>query len=93
MDIRSLEHRTEEFIKTHFDVSPTDPGFDRGADLFGQGYVDSMGIVELIEFLREEFEVEIPDEDLLSDDFSSIVGIARIVSRKLGPQKDVPEVA
>lgn len=83
MDTCSLERRTEEFIRTQFSVSPTDPGFGREVDLFEQGYVDSMGIVELLEFLGEEFEVEIPDEDLLTDDFSSIAGVARIVSRNL----------
>jgi acyl carrier protein len=54
--------------------------------LFEEGYVDSMGVIELLEFLRQEFAVEVPDEDLLSDDFLSIAGIARIVSQNLESQ-------
>jgi acyl carrier protein len=84
MEPRNIECRIEEFIRTQFSVSPTDPRFERGVDLFEAGYVDSMGIVELLEFLSQEFDVRIPDEDLLSEDFSSIVGITRIVSRNLG---------
>ncbi len=82
----SLERRIEEFIRAQFGVSPTDPGFGWEVDLFEGGYVDSMGIVELLEFLRAQFDVEIPDGDLLSDDFSSVAGIARIVSRNLATQ-------
>ena len=66
-----------------FGISPTDPMFNRQVDLFEAGYVDSMGIVELLEFLLGEFSVEIPDDDLLADDFSNIAGITRIVSRNL----------
>ena len=76
-----IEHRIEEFIRMQFGISPTDPMFNRQVDLFEAGYVDSMGIVELLEFLRGEFSVEIPDDDLLADDFSNIAGITRIVSR------------
>jgi acyl carrier protein len=76
-----IEHRIEEFILMQFGVSPTDPMFNRQIDLFEAGYVDSMGIVELLAFLRGEFNVEIPDDDLLADDFSNIAGITRIVSR------------
>src|SRR5215212_10464424 len=76
-----IEYRIEEFIRLQFGVSPTYPMFSRQVDLFEAGYVDSMGIVELLEFLRGEFNVEIPDDDLLADDFSNIAGIARIVTR------------
>jgi len=87
-----VETRIEKFISTHFSVSPTDPGFDREADLFENGYVDSVGVVELLGFLQEDFGVEVPDDDILADDFSNIAGIARIVIRNLRLQTEVPEI-
>jgi acyl carrier protein len=93
LSIPSLEHRIEEFIRTQFSVDRTDPGFSREADLFEGGYVDSMGIVELLEFLQKEFKVEIPDDELLTDDFSSITGMARIVSRCLESRPGLSRVA
>ena len=81
MELHKIEPHIEEFIRTQFNVSPTDPGFGREANLFEEGYIDSMGFVELLEFLNKEFKVEISDDDLLSDDFSSIAGMAGIVSR------------
>lgn len=87
-----VETRIEKFISTQFNVSPTDPGFDREADLFENGYVDSVGVVELLGFLQEEFGVEVPDDDILTDDFSNITGIARIVIRNLRLQTGAPEI-
>jgi acyl carrier protein len=40
-----------------------------------------VGFVELLAFLGKEFRVEIPEEDLLSDEFLTIDGIAIIVAR------------
>ncbi len=92
MDSNMVENHIEKFIRNQFSVSPTDPRFDREADLFEQGYVDSVGVVELLGFLQEEFNVEIPDDDLLADDFSSISGIARIVLRNSRLQTGSPEI-
>jgi acyl carrier protein len=73
--------RIEAFVRSQFDVHPDDPGFSRKADLYESGYVDSVGVAELLEFLREEFGLEVPESDLLGDDFSTIEGIAGIVVR------------
>jgi acyl carrier protein len=81
MTAAEIESRIEAFIRTAFAVSPGDPGFGRSADLFEGGYVDSVGVVELLAFMEAEFGVEVPEDDLLSDDFSRIDGIARIVER------------
>ena len=81
MDAREVEDRTEAYIRNHFSVSSRDAGFGPTADLFGGGYVDSVGLVELLEFIQDEFGVEIPAEAHLTEDFATIEGIARIVCR------------
>lgn len=68
-------------MRTQFEVDPDDAGFDRAIDLFELGYVDSVGFAELLAFFSEEFGVEVPEDDLLSDEFLRIDGMARIVSR------------
>jgi acyl carrier protein len=77
----AIADRIEAFVRTEFDVSPSDNGFDRAVDLFELGYIDSVGFAELLAFLTEEFGVDIPEDDLLSEDFTRIDGIADIVSR------------
>jgi acyl carrier protein len=79
-----VEERVEAYVRSVFDVSPSDPGFDRTVDLFERGYIDSIGFVELLEFIREDFGVEVPEEMLVSDDFTRVEGIARIICRLAG---------
>jgi acyl carrier protein len=88
----NVEVRIEMFVRTQFSVSPSDPGFDREVNLFEHGYVDSVGVVELLGFLQEEFDVEVPDDDLLADDFTTVAGIARIVLRNSRLQTGSPEI-
>jgi acyl carrier protein len=71
----------EGFIRREFSISATDPNFDHAVDLFEYGYVDSIGVIELLDFLGRTFGVEIPEEDLFSPEFSTIEGIAKIVTR------------
>lgn len=71
----------EEFARREFSIKPSDRRFDRTVDLFEDGYVDSIGVIELIEFLERTFVIKIPEEDLFSPEFSTIDGIARIVTR------------
>jgi acyl carrier protein len=75
----------ETFVRREFNVSAADPGFDRSVDLFENGYVDSVGVAELLEYVTQEFNVEIPETELFSDEFSSIQGIASIVARLQRP--------
>jgi D-alanine--poly(phosphoribitol) ligase subunit 2 len=77
----TIASHIETFVRTQFEVDPGDDGFDRTIDLFELGYVDSVGFAELLAFIAEEFGVEVPEADLLSEDFLSIDGMARIVSR------------
>jgi acyl carrier protein len=71
----------ETFVRRQFNVSDSDPAFDREVDLFESGYVDSVGVAELLEYVTQEFGVDIPESDLFSDEFSSIDGISSIVAR------------
>jgi len=81
MELSDVQDRIERFIRERFAVSDGDPHFDRTIDLFESGYVDSVGVVELLAFLAEEFGVEVPENLLLSEDFTNVDGIARIVEQ------------
>ena len=55
-----------------------DPGVALSAedDLLNSGLIDSMGIMRLIAFIEEEFEVAIPPQDMVIDNFISVNAIA-----------------
>jgi acyl carrier protein len=69
----------EAFIRRQFRIVDADVGFTRDAHLFESGYVDSAGVVELIMFVGTTFGVDLDDDQVFSDQFTSINGIADIV--------------
>jgi acyl carrier protein len=69
----------EAFIRHHFRVLSSDPLFSRDAHLFERGYVDSAGVVELLMFVESTYGVSLDDEQLFSDRFTTINGIAELV--------------
>ena len=51
--------------------------------IFDAGLLDSMGLLFLIEFLKEEYDVEVNDEELNPENFESINSIVSFVEGKL----------
>ncbi len=51
--------------------------------IFDSGLLDSMGLLFLIEFLKEKFDVEVEDEELNPKNFESVNSIADFVEEKL----------
>jgi acyl carrier protein len=45
-------------------------------NLFDAGIVDSAGLISFLCYIEEEFDMSIPDEDLLPENFDSISRIA-----------------
>jgi acyl carrier protein len=73
----------ERFVRQTFAVDSGDPNFDRSVDLFDAGYVDSVGITEMLAYITETYGIDIPDEHLLSDEFATIDGMATVIGRML----------
>jgi len=51
--------------------------------IFAEGFIDSMGFMDLIVFLEQEFDIRTGDADLLEENFESINAISDFVVRKL----------
>lgn len=45
-----------------------------------EGLLDSMGLLRLVSYLEEEFEVEIDDTDIVADNFRTVQDVARLVT-------------
>ena len=51
--------------------------------IFENSLLDSMGFLFLIDFLKEEFEIEVDDNELVDDNFKSINNISDYLLEKL----------
>ena len=47
------------------------------------GIIDSTGILELITFLEEKYEIKIKDDELVPENLDNLQNVARFVSRKI----------
>ena len=70
----------ERFVRKQFRIDETVPSL-RNLHLFESGFVDSAGVVELIAFVESTFAIRLGDEEIFSDDFTTIAGIAAIVEQ------------
>jgi acyl carrier protein len=70
----------ERFIRREFRVMNNDDRFSRGVHLYDSGYVDSVGVVELIAFIESAFSVALRDEHIFSERFTTIDGISSVVA-------------
>lgn len=50
--------------------------------IFEQGLLDSMGLLLLIDFIKEKFTIEVKDDELLIDNFESVDNIASFIKNK-----------
>ncbi|MFQ5708607.1 MAG: acyl carrier protein [bacterium] len=51
------------------------------APLLEKGIIDSLGIQQLVTFLQAKFNVIIPDEEVIPENFESIRSISNLVER------------
>ncbi|MEM7171631.1 MAG: acyl carrier protein [Pseudomonadota bacterium] len=67
------------FIVEDAQTTADDPGLTLDVHLFDSGYLDSLGVVRLIAFIEERFGVVLDEEDLFSEEFTYISGIADLI--------------
>ncbi|MDC0723738.1 acyl carrier protein [Nannocystis bainbridge] len=53
-------------------------------DLLNEWFVDSLGIVQTVQFLEDTFGIDVARADVQVDNFHSVRALAAYVRRKLG---------
>jgi len=80
----TIEHAVREFLTENFPLSGDAEGLAPDESLIGAGVIDSTGVLELIGFIEEQYEIQIADEEVLPENLDSIASIGRFVAGKLG---------
>lgn len=50
-------------------------GLDEHEEILATGRIDSMSVMRLVSFIKDEFSISIPNEDLVLDHFKSVHAI------------------
>jgi acyl carrier protein len=59
-----------------------DDGFADDISFLNEGIIDSTGILELVNFIEEEFHIKVEDEDLIPENLDSINNVVAYLERK-----------
>jgi acyl carrier protein len=59
-----------------------DEGLEEGTSFLDKGIIDSTGILELIDYISEEFSITVEDEELIPENLDSINNVTAFIARK-----------
>ena len=69
----------QNFIRTEL-VYDDDKDFDENTNLIERGIIDSMSLVRLISFIEEQYSVQVQDEDIVPENFSTLTKIGSFIA-------------
>lgn len=70
------------FIFENFLFDADDSMLNNNDSFLEKGIIDSTGVLELVEWLEEEFGIQIADEELIPENLDSVDLLAAFVARK-----------
>lgn len=78
---QTIEDRIRDFVLKQFPLARKN-GLKPGEQWLESGLIDSLGILDLVHFLEEEFKIHVTDEELLPLNFQSLQAVAAFIQSK-----------
>lgn len=79
-----MRAKIREMIENNLNIFSSDVEFSDDDNIFRKGFVDSLFAVQLLDYLEQEFKINISSEDLNIDNFYSVNKIISFVEEKQG---------
>ncbi len=79
--MKEIEQSVRAFITENFMVSGSESELKSTDSFLEKGLIDSMGVLEIVDFIEAQFSFSISDEDLLPENLDSIQLITAFVAR------------
>lgn len=70
------------FIIDNYLFGRTDVVLDDDASFIEMGIIDSTGVLELVTFLEDKYQIKVEDEELLPSNLDSLNNIIRFLTEK-----------
>jgi len=78
----SYEHELRQFIVQNFLYGQQDHQLAISDSFLELGIIDSTGIMELVSFLEQRYQITIRDEELIPENLDSLDRLGRFIERK-----------
>ncbi|MFW6116010.1 MAG: acyl carrier protein [Chloroflexota bacterium] len=80
--MRAVEGAIRTYIAENMLFSDNGYPYADSASFLEEGIVDSMGIMELVMFVEDNFHITVEDEELIPDNFDSVSRLAAYIRAK-----------
>lgn len=78
----NLESSIKDFINKNFLMNSASVTFSNTDSFMEKGIIDSTGILELVNFIQQSFQIEVKDDELVPENLDSVQNICSYIERK-----------
>ena len=77
-----IEQKIKTYIAQNLIFSGDEFKYPEDASFLEEGIVDSLGVMELVSFVEDQFGVGVDDQDITPENFDSVTKLAEYIRRK-----------
>ena len=78
-----LKSEIRHFIVENFLYGQDDNNLEDNVSFLENGLIDSTGILEVVSFIEEKYEIFVADDELIPDNFDSINNLSAFITKKM----------
>lgn len=82
MNETEIVNRTRDWVRENFLYMRPDWALGDGDPMLGSGVIDSVGVIELVEFLQRNFGITVADDEITETNLGSLKAVGRFVAEK-----------
>ena len=79
----TTETKVREYILDNFLFTDDQNALSSDDSFMNKGIVDSTGMLEIIYFIEDEFEVKVDDDEMVPENLDSVNNIVNFVEKKI----------
>ena len=80
----NLKEIIRNFIIESFIFDDSGDKLDNGQSFLETGIIDSTGMLELVSFIEEQYNITMEDEELIPENLDSVNNVVNYITNKLG---------
>ena len=80
----SIKSSIRTYVLDNFLFTDDESALEDVASFLEEGIVDSTGVLELVMFVEETFNVAVDDEEIIPENFDSVLGLVQYIESKNG---------
>lgn len=74
--------KLREFVESNLIIDDSEAQFTDSDNFFALGFVNSLFAMKLVNFIEQNFNIKVENDDLDINNFSSIENILKFINRK-----------